>query len=51
MFLSTEGDAFRKERDTTGDGRVDMWEYFEDETVSRIGMDTDGDGLSDKRND
>jgi hypothetical protein len=40
----------RKTRDTSGDGRVDHWERFDDEgNVMRTGRDTDGDGKMDER--
>ena len=40
----------RKERDTDGDGQVDVWERFNAEgEVIRTGRDTDGDGKMDVR--
>jgi hypothetical protein len=40
----------RKERDTDGDGRIDLWERFgADGQVIRTGRDTDGDGKMDVR--
>ena len=40
----------RKERDSDGDGKVDVWERFNDQgEVVRTGRDTDGDGKMDVR--
>jgi hypothetical protein len=40
----------RKERDTDGDGQIDLWERFgRDGQVIRTGRDTDGDGKMDVR--
>lgn len=40
----------RKERDTDGDGLIDLWERFgQDGQVIRTGRDTDGDGKMDVR--
>ena len=40
----------RKERDTDGDGKIDVWERFNaDGEVIRTGRDTDGDGKMDVR--
>lgn len=40
----------RKERDSDGDGRIDVWERFnKDGEVIRTGRDTDGDGIMDVR--
>lgn len=40
----------RKERDTTGDGKIDVWERFGPTgQVIRTGKDTDGDGKMDVR--
>ncbi len=40
----------RKERDTDGDGNIDVWERFNaDGEVIRTGRDTDGDGKMDVR--
>jgi hypothetical protein len=40
----------RKERDTTGDGRIDFWERFDEQgNVVRSGRDLDGDGKMDER--
>jgi hypothetical protein len=38
----------RKEKDTNGDGKVDYWEYWENNQVDRVGEDLDGDGNVDK---
>lgn len=40
----------RKERDSDGDGRIDVWERFDPSgKVIRMGRDTDGDGKIDER--
>jgi len=40
----------RKERDTSGDGQIDMWERFDEQgQVIRTGRDTNGDGEMDER--
>lgn len=40
----------RKERDSDGDGQIDVWERFNEEgEVIRTGRDTDGDGKMDVR--
>jgi hypothetical protein len=42
----------RKERDTNKDGRVDLWERFDDNgNVVRTGRDTDNDGKLDERDE
>lgn len=42
----------RKERDTDGDGKIDVWErYDSDGNVVRTGKDTDGDGKMDVRDE
>jgi len=42
----------RKERDTDGDGKIDVWERFDAEgNVIRTGKDTDGDGKMDERSE
>jgi hypothetical protein len=42
----------RKERDTDGDGRIDVWERFDEQgRVIRTGRDTDGDGKMDERSE
>ncbi|MCB9669321.1 MAG: hypothetical protein H6736_01235 [Alphaproteobacteria bacterium] len=42
----------RKERDTDGDGKIDVWERFDkDGNVIRTGQDTDGDGKMDTRSE
>ncbi|MEZ4318987.1 MAG: hypothetical protein R3F61_15845 [Myxococcota bacterium] len=42
----------RKERDTNGDGKIDVWERFDAEgNVIRTGTDTDGDGKMDERSE
>lgn len=42
----------RKERDTNGDGLIDLWERFDTEgNVIRTGRDTDGDGKMDERDE
>ena len=38
----------RKERDTNGDGKIDIWEYWENGEIDRIGIDVDGDGQVDR---
>lgn len=52
-YLATDGAApklDRKERDTNGDGRVDLWERFDAQgNVTRTARDTDGDGRMDER--
>ena len=35
------------ESDQKGDGKLDTWEYFEKDTLDRIGRDTDADGKVD----
>ncbi len=47
MFYE-KGKIVRKERDTNGDGKVDYWEYWENDQVDRVGEDLDGDGNVDK---
>ena len=39
-----EGQLIRKERDTTNNGQVDLWELYEDGKVVKAGRDTSGDG-------
>lgn len=46
-FYDSEERLLRVERDTSGDGQVDTWEYFEDGERDRIGWDTSGDGQPD----
>ena len=42
----------RKERDTDGDGKIDVWERFDKSgKVIRTGRDTDGDGKMDERSE
>ena len=42
----------RKERDSDHDGRVDIWERFDDNgKVTKTGVDVDGDGKMDERGD
>lgn len=42
----------RKERDTNGDLKIDIWERFDDKgVVTRTGRDTDGDGKMDERDE
>lgn len=42
----------RKERDTDGDGKIDVWERFDaNGRVIRTGKDTDGDGKMDERSE
>lgn len=43
-YYNAEGEVLRVERDASGDGRIDTWEYFEDGRVIRVGRDNDGDG-------
>ena len=41
----------RKEHDSDGDGKIDFWQYFDDEgKLSKTGRDIDGDGEMDLRN-
>ena len=41
-----------KERDTNGDGKIDYWEYFDENgQVIKMGWDVDGDGQMDVRKD
>jgi hypothetical protein len=52
-YLPREGGGAaidRKERDTNGDGKVDVWERFDNAgNVVRTGRDVDGDGVMDER--
>lgn len=41
------GELLRVERDTSSDGQVDVWDYYEDGHRVRIGWDTTGDGQPD----
>lgn len=42
----------RKERDSDGDGKIDVWERFnENGDMIRMGRDTDGDGVIDVRDE
>ncbi len=53
-YDTSEGVTFlsRKERDTDGDGKIDVWERVgQDGTVIRTGKDTDGDGKMDERSE
>ncbi|MBK8181009.1 MAG: hypothetical protein IPK67_19405 [Planctomycetes bacterium] len=44
------GKVRRKERDTNADGKIDFWEYFDDQgNVVKTGKDIDGDGVMDIR--
>jgi len=48
----SKGKAVRKERDTNGDGRVDVWEKYDAEgNVIRAGRDQNFDGSVDERYD
>ena len=42
------GDRITILEDTNHDGRVDLWEYWEDDRIDRIGEDLDGDGEVDR---
>ena len=43
-FYDGQERILRVERDSTGDGQVDVWEYYESGERRRIGWDTTGDG-------
>ena len=43
-YYNAEGEVLRVERDSSGDGSIDTWEYFEEGQVIRVGRDNDGDG-------
>lgn len=43
-----EGDLMRVERDSSGDGRTDIWEYYDGGELVRVARDTDGDGVPDQ---
>jgi hypothetical protein len=43
-FYDGQERVLRVERDSTGDGQVDVWEYFENGERRRVGWDTTGDG-------
>lgn len=47
-FYDGEERLLRVERDSTGDGQVDFWEYYEGGKRTRIGWDTSGDGQPDR---
>jgi hypothetical protein len=48
--VETSTNLSRKERDTDGDGKIDVWERFgPNGQVIRTGKDTDGDGKMDER--
>jgi hypothetical protein len=42
-----DGNILRVEHDSSGDGQVDTWEYFENNVVVRTARDSDGDGAPD----
>ncbi|MCA9562256.1 MAG: hypothetical protein KC561_02145 [Myxococcales bacterium] len=44
-YYDASGNVLRVERDSTGNGQIDTWEYFDNNVVSRIGRDEDGDGV------
>lgn len=46
-FFGSDGELQRVERDTSNDGEVDTWAYYEDGERSRVGWDTTGDGQPD----
>ena len=46
-YYDAKGDIVRVESDTTGDGAVDEWMYFENWKPSKKAQDTDGDGKAD----
>ncbi len=50
QWYSPEGQLLRVERDTNGDGVVDLWEHFKpgESRAFRRQIDTDGDGEPDK---
>lgn len=47
-FYDSEGRLQRVERDTSNDGQVDTWDYYDDGERVRIGWDTIGDGQPDR---
>jgi hypothetical protein len=46
-YYDTLGKLTRVERDSTGNNRVDTWEYFQDDEKIRTGRDINGDGTPD----
>jgi len=42
------GKLTQKETDTNDDGNVDRWEYYDGNTLDRIGIDLDHDGKVDR---
>ena len=46
-FYNNAGELLRLERDSSGNGSPDVWEYFEGGERVRIGWDTTGDGRAD----
>lgn len=46
-YYDTLGKLTRVERDTSGNNRVDTWEYFQDDEKIRTGRDVNGDGTPD----
>lgn len=44
----SEGDLLRVERDSNGDGRTDIWEYYDGGELVRVARDTDSDGVPDQ---
>ncbi len=47
-IYDSEEQLLRVERDTSSNGQVDVWEYYEDGERARIGWDTTGDGQPDR---
>ena len=43
-FFNSEGALTKKARDTDANSRPDVWEYYRDQQLIRIGYDRDGDG-------
>lgn len=43
-FFDGQERILRVERDSSGDGQVDVWEYYENGERRRVGWDTTGDG-------
>jgi hypothetical protein len=42
--FNEKGELIKKGRDTTGNGRPDFWEYYDEQKLVRVGYDRDGDG-------
>ncbi len=47
-FFGSDGKLQRVERDTSEDGQVDTWDYYDNGTRIRVGWDTTGDGQPDR---